>query len=247
LVGWSVGLRSFIFLLGRGEIIKSQKFFLLLIVCSLLFSNAIFVFSADKTKDTKDKDPVVDESAYFGKVKSVMDKEKKDQASSEENKDKQDKKKKISIGYFSYIKIIIVLAIVIGLIYGITYFIRKSLKITDKAGEGATIVLSQPLGPGKWIQVVFVAGKYLVLGVTNDHINLISEVTDKKEIERFEVLMNERKTEEGHSFMDVVTDFFKNTLKKKVTKESFDYEKDSLGFLKKQKERLDKLNGKNKE
>lgn len=148
--------------------------------------------------------------------------------------------KKIRVDYFAYIRIIVVLGIVIAIIYGIFLFLKKSLKIKEDTGEGATVIMSQSLGPGKWIQIVFVGGKYLILGITNENINLLCEVTDQKEIERYEIFLNQRKSEEGHTFKDIIGDFLKSRFNKKVEKE-FDYENDSIDFLKKQKERLDKI------
>ncbi|HOJ63111.1 MAG TPA: flagellar biosynthetic protein FliO [Spirochaetota bacterium] len=142
--------------------------------------------------------------------------------------------KKIKIDYFAYIRIILVLAVVLGIIYGLFIFLKKSLKIKDDTSEGATVIVSHSLGPGKWVQVVFVGGKYLILGITNENINLLGEITDPKEIERYEIYLNQRKSEDGHSFRDIISDFFK----KKSPKKEFDYESDSIDFLKKQRERL---------
>ncbi len=146
--------------------------------------------------------------------------------------------------YFAYLKIIIVLALVIGVIYFISMLMKRALKLKNKPGEGATIVLSQALGPNKYIQVVAIAGKYLILGVTNDSINLIAEVTDPKEIEKFEIIQNEKMTKDGHDFIDVVSNFVKNTVGGKNKKNKFDYEVDSLDFLNKQKNRINGINNK---
>jgi flagellar protein FliO/FliZ len=154
---------------------------------------------------------------------------------------KQNKKINLSHGYFEYFKIILVLVIMVGIIYFVSKFMKKKLKIKDDVGDKAVVISSQTLGPGKWIQTVFIGGKYLILGVTNDNVNLISEITDPKEIERLEISINTRKTDDGESFMDVLSGFFKNTLKTKPPKEKFDYETDSVDFLKKQKDRIDKL------
>ena len=84
-------------------------------------------------------------------------------------------------------------------------------------------------------------GKYLILGVTNDNINLISEITDQKEIERLEINLNEQKVDSGNSFSTIITNFLKNNVKFKESKKEFDYENDSVEFLKKQNDRLDKM------
>ncbi|OHD12343.1 MAG: hypothetical protein A2086_13585 [Spirochaetes bacterium GWD1_27_9] len=217
--------------LGEGNIIKNH-IFLLFIVINLLFIN-FYSFSKDVSSDKV----ILSEKEYLEKIKSNMS-----QTSTKDTKDKKTDKINLGRGYFEYIRIIIVLAIVVGVIYVVFLFLKKTLKIRDDIGEGANIIMSQSLGPGKWIQIVFVGGKYLILGVTNDSINLISEITDPKEIERLEITLNSKKSEEGDSFFDVISHFFKNTLKtKEPPKKNFDYEIDSVDFLKKQKDRIDKL------
>jgi flagellar protein FliO/FliZ len=149
----------------------------------------------------------------------------------------------VKIGYFSYIRIIVVLGLVVLAIYVLSLILKRFLRIKGSTGGAATILTNQSLGPGKWIQVVFAGGKYLILGVTNEQINLLSEVTDPREIERLELLIHEQKVKEGDSFLDVITDFFKNILHKTAPKKKFDYETDSVDFLEEQRRRLKKMNG----
>ncbi|HOV12679.1 MAG TPA: flagellar biosynthetic protein FliO [Spirochaetota bacterium] len=200
-----------------------------------LVINSFFLYSQDVTGDKK----VLSEKEYFEKVKNSMG-EKKGNDTKDANK-KSEKKINLTKGYLDYIRIIVVLALVVGAIYGIFYFIKKSLKIKDEVGEGSTILLNHSIGPGKWLQIVYIGGKYLILGITNDSINLISEITDQKEIERLEIGLNDRKTEEGNTFSNIISGFFKNNLKFKEEKKQFDYEEDGIDFIKKQKDRLDKL------
>ena len=164
----------------------------------------------------------------------------------QQNQDKnanEKTKRNFGINIFSYIKIIFVLIIIIGIIYFIAHFLKKYVYKTGQAGQAVDIVISQSLGPGKWIQVVNIGGKFLILGVTNDNISLLTEVKDKAEIERYEIIMNEKKTEVGETFVDVVSTFLKDKFKK-FKKDKFDYEVDTIEFLNNQKERIDKLNHK---
>jgi flagellar protein FliO/FliZ len=179
---------------------------------------------------------------YMNKVKSTMSKEQQSQDKNAAAKPKNN----FGINVFSYFKILFVLAIIIAVIYFIAQFLKKYLYKTGVPGQGVDVVLSQSLGVGKWIQVVHVAGRYLILGVTNDNISLLSEVNDKAEIERYEIIMNEKKTEIGETFVDTVTGFLKDKFKK-FKKDKFDYEKDTMEFLNNQKERLNKLNKKDEE
>ena len=219
-----------------GDIINHISFFILILLYSLFFT--FHSYPQDITNDEISK-----EAQYFNKVKSAMDKDDEDREKRVvESEDDKQKKADISIGYFPYLKIIIVLVLVILVIYGISLILRRFLRIKGDIGGGANIIINQSLGPGKWLQVVYIGGKYLVLGVTNDQINLITEIEEPKEIERLEIILNEKKVNEGESFIDVVSDFFKNKLKKKINKEKFNYETDAIDFFKKQKERINKMN-----
>ncbi len=205
-----------------------------------------FSFNLIHTEDaTSDKIDPKNKEEYFNKVKSSMDSERIKQNQTVIN-DSKKQNRTFKTDYFAYIKIIIVLALVIAVIYFLSMLLKRFFKLKNKSGEGAVVIINQSLGPGKYIQVVNIAGKYLVLGVTNDSINLITEITDPKEIEKFEIISNEKKTNEGHDFIDIVTDFVKNKINLKNKKPKFDYEVDSIDFLNNQKERINNIKRKNK-
>jgi len=206
----------------------------------ITFTFTLFsLYSQDKTSDTR----VISEKEYFNIVRDSMGNKKDVTTDGQrgEQEKKGDKRINLSKGYLSYFKIVLVLALVVGAIYAIFYFIKKSLRIKDQIGEGATVLLNYSIGPAKWLQIVYIGGKYLILGVTNDNINLISEITDQKEIERLEINLNEQKVDSGNSFSTIITNFLKNNVKFKESKKEFDYENDSVEFLKKQNDRLDKM------
>lgn len=218
--------------MGRGHIKRIS----LLLILFYFINFSFYIYSIDATGDKN-----LSEQEYFKKVKNSMAIDKKAAVTEPQKDTNKQNKPRISIDYFSYIKIIFVLLIVIAIIYGISYFLKRTLKIKGKIGEDAVIIQNQIIGPGKSLQIVYIAGKYLLLGITNDNINLLSEIKDPKEIERFEVILNERKMTQGGNFIDTVTDFIKNKFKFKFDKEKFDYESDSIDFLNKQKERINKL------
>lgn len=201
------------------------------------------MFAENEPSQDKSKEEI----EYFKKIKESM----KNAPATKENLTSQEKKEvetktrpRLKIDYFSYIKIIFVLAIVIFIIYFLAYLMKKFLFTKGEIGEGINVIVSHSVAPGKWLQVVNIFGKYLVLGITNENINVLTEITDPKEIERIEVILNTKKAEEGHSFIDIVTDILKGKFKKQTKikeKFDFDYESDSLDFLKKQKERLEKI------
>jgi len=153
----------------------------------------------------------------------------------------QKNKTNMGKGYFNYLKIIIALLVVIGIIYIFFWFIKKFIKIQTKNDDDGVIITTTNIGPGRSIIVSYISGKYLVLGVTNDSISLITEITDGKEIERLEILASNKEKKEGKDFFDIMSNYFKRFFKKETKETKFDYEEDSVDFLKEQKDRIDKI------
>ena len=81
-----------------------------------------------------------------------------------------------------------------------------------------------------------------MLSIAENHIGMISQITEKDEIDRLKVLESEMPVSQEITFSDYLKDITKPILGKKdpVTGESTD---GVLNFLKKQKDRLNKLNG----
>ncbi len=81
--------------------------------------------------------------------------------------------------FFDLVKAVIPLILIVGLLYAVLYFIKKygiSIK-GNKAGSVAINVLSsQMIMPKKFISVVKVDDKLLVLGVSEHSITLLKEL-----------------------------------------------------------------------
>ncbi len=150
----------------------------------------------------------------------------------------------VSVGVWAYVKMLLTLGVVVGIIYVIYFFIKRKTAAGALDGEDSFVLLTQPLGPGKSVTVVFVAGKYLILGVTGDNVNLLSEIKDEKEIERLEILYNDKKAKDGKTgFIDLFNDLIGRSRKnKEEVLKQFDYEEDSVDFLKNQRDRINNIN-----
>ena len=203
-----------------GDVIRKLVIFII-----LLFSFSILNLYADTTTDK-----------YFKEVKSYMGGA---TAQSQESAVKQNRS--YGLNAFTYIRFILVLSAVVFTIYLLSLILKRYLKKRGMIGEPSNVLLSQTIGNGKFLQVVFVAGKYLVLGVTNDNISIITEVTDPKEIDRLEIISNTRKAEEGDDFIDISSRFLKNFFTKKEPEKEFNYENDSINFYEEQKKRAARL------
>ena len=146
---------------------------------------------------------------------------------------------------YSYFRLIFSLLLVCAVIYFIYFLLKKKTNsLTSQNGEDSSVLLSLPLGMGKNVQVVYIAGKFLIIGVTNDSINCLSEVTDEKEIENLKRLMQEQKIKAGESFANVFQEILKISNVRNDKQKDFDYEESSVDFLQKQTMRINTLNEK---
>ncbi len=85
-------------------------------------------------------------------------------------------------------KTIFVMGVLIAGFYYFFKFITQKVAITAIGQEVITILSVIPLGQNKFLQVVDIAGKVYVLGVSDNNINLITEIKDKDDIDRIRLL-----------------------------------------------------------
>lgn len=79
--------------------------------------------------------------------------------------------------------LVLTFAVVIGLAYFTSRFLGQKMGRFTGGGDHR-IVVNLPLGPNRAVQIVEIAGKYLVLGVTDHNITLLQEISDPLQIER---------------------------------------------------------------
>ena len=78
--------------------------------------------------------------------------------------------------FFLILKMLVFLAVVIGVIYVVLYLFKRSVKLQENNDKFLRQVASVSLAPGKTVQVVTLLDKKaFVVGVTENSINLISE------------------------------------------------------------------------
>lgn len=150
-------------------------------------------------------------------------------------------------------KTIIILGLLVG---GFYYFFRF---VTQKAGvqvmgQDVFQVLSiAPIGQNKYLQVVDMAGKILVLGISESSVNLIMEIKDKEEIDRIRLVSSRAVSVQRKGFQEMIAHQVGGIINRVAqgrggksgtlsSKEDFDSSVD-LSYLKRQKNRLKKLNG----
>ena len=90
------------------------------------------------------------------------------------------------MSFFDIVKAFIPLVVIIGLLYGVLVFIKKygiSIKGNKPGSIPINVLSSQMIMPKKFISVVKVADKLLILGVSDGSITLLKELEQTPEPE----------------------------------------------------------------
>ncbi|MCL1910766.1 MAG: flagellar biosynthetic protein FliO [Leptospirales bacterium] len=152
-------------------------------------------------------------------------------------------------------KLLLVLGLMVGSFYFFFRYISKKTGINARGGDIMRTIAIVPVGQNKYIQVIDLAGKLLVIGVADNGINLITEITNKDDIDRIR-LMGSFDDKTAGAAPATFQDFLKERIGRgigKVTEKiherrspgvrTYEYTDDSVDFeyIKNQNGRLKKL------
>ncbi|NPU84733.1 MAG: flagellar biosynthetic protein FliO [Syntrophaceae bacterium] len=93
----------------------------------------------------------------------------------------------MDFSFFSaLLKMLFALAIVLGLLIGSVYFLKKFMAPVGGGDDGQAIriLATRSLGPKSSILVVDILGKIVALGVTGSQISVIADLDDPSALER---------------------------------------------------------------
>jgi len=84
----------------------------------------------------------------------------------------------------STIAYIFTLLLAFSVVIGLAYFTSRALgqKLGQGTASNSRVLTTVPLGTNRTLQIVEIAGKVLLLGVTDHSITLLQEITDQEEI-----------------------------------------------------------------
>ncbi len=91
------------------------------------------------------------------------------------------------MAFLDVVKAIIPLLLIVGLLYGALFLIKKygiSFKGKKNGSVNINVLSSQMIMPKKYISVVKVEDKFLVLGVSENSITLLKELDRPSEINK---------------------------------------------------------------
>jgi len=154
------------------------------------------------------------------------------------------------------IKTMLVLALFIGGFYYFYRFVAQKSGINLSGQDAIRILSTVTLGTNKFLQIVDVGGKMFLLGVTDNNINLLTEIKDKDEIDRIILLSSKSTNVQGATFQDFITaqigwvadkvSEIRSRGSKKQNKQRINElssKEFDMSYINNQKNRLKKLNG----
>ncbi len=107
-----------------------------------------------------------------------------------------------------FIRMIVVLIIVVGLIYGVLWFIKKKTNVVKTDDDYLRRAAYINIAPGKTVEVITLIDKAYLIGVTEDNITLLGEIHDDELIKAMNLSADKKNnTKKPTTFSDVLDMF----------------------------------------
>ena len=108
----------------------------------------------------------------------------------------------------TFIRMIIALIIVVALIYGVLWFIKKKTNVVKTEDDYLRRAAYINIAPGKTIEVITLVDKGYLIGVTEDGITMLSEIDDKELISAMNLTADKKaNTKKPVNFSEVLDMF----------------------------------------
>ncbi|MDR1315601.1 MAG: flagellar biosynthetic protein FliO [Spirochaetales bacterium] len=167
-----------------------------------------------------------------------------------------------SFGVGDFLRMVLVLALVVGLIYGVFHFIKKAGGPRDSGMRFIRVLETRPLAGNRHLHLVEIGNEVLLVGSAENGVSLVSQVSDRETLDGIQLAASRAAPPAG-SFADTLKGFFSRTARHPLSSPSRKEEEvsaetsssgagsteeisgmengASMEFMKKQKARLKKL------
>ncbi len=145
-----------------------------------------------------------------------------------------------TFGIWDFVRMIIILAAVVGVIYLIFFLLKRSANPKMQNNELMRVLSTQTIANNRSLHLVEVGRQIFLIGAGDNSVNLVSEITDKESIDEIRLRMSEQTVGEKRRFKDVLSGIFgQNGMKQeKIYPMKMD---ESTQYIKQQRERLKNL------
>lgn len=137
-----------------------------------------------------------------------------------------------TVSIWDYIRVIIILLLVIGCIYLIFYFIKKSSKPRLPENQIINVLSSSRLQGNTSLHIVEAGTSIFLIGTGDGSVTLVSEITDKESVDTIRLKASTIEKEKKVSFPEILANILKPGTKEKIKTD------DNVKFIKDQKDRL---------
>ena len=109
---------------------------------------------------------------------------------------------------WDFLRMILILGAVIGLIYLIFWFIKKKGSPSLQNNELFSILSTQAVASNRAIHLVQVGNQYFLVGSGENSVNLISEIGDKETVDEIRLKMSQQEPGKKKSFTEMLSGMF---------------------------------------
>ena len=141
----------------------------------------------------------------------------------------------VTFTVWDFLRMVLVIIFVAACIYGLIFLLKKASTGHFDESDLINIISSKTVTAGKTLHIVEVGNQMMLLGISDDSITHIADITDKETYERIKLYKGENKTPTGDSFYSYLSKVISPGRKKSK-------KANNLGsMLDKQKKRMEKL------
>ena len=141
----------------------------------------------------------------------------------------------VTFTVWDFLRMILVLAVVAGCIYGLVFLLKKASTGKYDESELINVISGKTLAPGKSLHIVEVGNQMMLIGISDDSITHISDITDKETYEQIKLYKGKNTEPAGDSFYSYLSRVINPGRKGKGKRQNIG------SFLEKQKKRMEKL------
>ncbi|MBV6494071.1 MAG: hypothetical protein LDLANPLL_02097 [Turneriella sp.] len=116
---------------------------------------------------------------------------------------------------WQFVRTLLTLAILIAIFYGVFRLYKFKRNLPSQEFSAVTSLYEFPLGTNQRLQIIELAGRLMVLGVSEQSVELLSEITDKYTIDRIKLDCAEDNKKPKVDFLTELSRAIKVNLKEK--------------------------------
>lgn len=122
--------------------------------------------------------------------------------------------------FWQFIRTLTTLAFLLGIFYAIFRLYKFKRELPSQNFSAVTSLYEYPLGTNQRLQIIEIAGRLMILGISEGSIQLISEITDKYTIDRIKLDCAEDNKQPRADFLSALSRAIKTNLKERFGKKT---------------------------